>query len=262
MSFQHEGEHVQKSTKCTNKREAETYERAYRTQLAKGEVGIEPKTVVPVFSSAMSDFLKWVEVEHIEKPNTVRSYISTSKALVSYFGSVKVNRITSGEVEKFKQWRSVQPKKPRTDKKRRRTTTTKGNVSPATVNRSLAVLKIFFNHMIKSGYVDHNPVSRVKMLTETPPPIRVLSDDDERLYLMAASQPLQDIATILVDTGMRPEEVFRLRKEFIDLDRGSIFNPKGKTRYAKRYIPLTRRVKAILERLHISHQDEHYFARR
>ena len=40
--------------KCTNKRDAETIERAYRTQLAKGEVGIEKKNEVPKFTLRIS----------------------------------------------------------------------------------------------------------------------------------------------------------------------------------------------------------------
>lgn len=33
---------------------------------------------------------------------------------------------------------------------------------------------------------------------------------------MAASQPLQDVATLMVETGARPEEICRLRHENIN----------------------------------------------
>jgi hypothetical protein len=39
MNFWFNSEHVQKSTRCRNKRDAEAIERAYYTQLTKGEVG-------------------------------------------------------------------------------------------------------------------------------------------------------------------------------------------------------------------------------
>lgn len=42
---------------------------------------------------------------------------------------------------------------------------------------------------------------------------RVLNAEEEKLYLLAASQPLQDIATLMLETGMRPEEVHRIRRE-------------------------------------------------
>ena len=71
MSFQQDQRHFQKSTKCQNKRDAETVERAYRTQLAKGEVGIEAKPDAPAFSKAVEDFLIWAKIEHRTKTNTI-----------------------------------------------------------------------------------------------------------------------------------------------------------------------------------------------
>ena len=35
---------------------------------------------------------------------------------------------------------------------------------------------------------------------------RVLSPDKEKLYLLAASQPLRDVATLMLEIRMRPEE--------------------------------------------------------
>jgi integrase len=40
---------------------------------------------------------------------------------------------------------------------------------------------------------------------------RVITIEEEALYLGAAGDLMADIATILVDTGMRPEENARLR---------------------------------------------------
>ena len=54
MDFRFEGKHVQKSTKLKNKRDAESYERAFRTQLAKGDVGLEKKANPPTFDQAIA----------------------------------------------------------------------------------------------------------------------------------------------------------------------------------------------------------------
>jgi integrase len=43
----------------------------------------------------------------------------------------------------------------------------------------------------------------------------------------------------MLNTGMRPEEVFRIRVENIDLQQKTIFNPFGKTKAARRTVPLT-----------------------
>jgi integrase len=56
---------------------------------------------------------------------------------------------------------------------------------------------------------------------------------------------LSDVATILFDCGLRPEECFRLRTENVR-DR-KIEIPYGKTDNARRRIPMTPRVQAILD---------------
>ena len=58
MQFTFNGQKFQKSTKCTNRRDAEAVEAAYRTQLAKSEVGITPKIKIPTFAEAMTE---WTE---------------------------------------------------------------------------------------------------------------------------------------------------------------------------------------------------------
>lgn len=265
MSFEYNAKHVQKTTKCTNKRDAETIERAYRTQLAKREVGIETKLSAPLFSAAIKEFFDWAEVEHRAKPNTLRSYKARSLALKDFFGDIQIDEIEAGDVEKFKQYRSKHNPRPRSDPKAKREIKVikekgkdkkKGEkpkaksttLKPATINRELALLKIFFNYFIKKDAVVKNPVSRVKFLKEDNTQIRVVSNEEESLYLMAASQPLQDFATIMVDTGMRPEEVARIERKNVYFERNYLFVPYGKTKAAKRKIPLTSRVYQILNK--------------
>lgn len=44
---------------------------------------------------------------------------------------------------------------------------------------------------------------------------RVVMPTEEAKYLAAAPEPLASIAAVLADTGMRPEECFRLCREVI-----------------------------------------------
>lgn len=46
MKFTFDGEIVQRSTQVANKRDAQTVESAYRTQLALGKIGIKPKKML------------------------------------------------------------------------------------------------------------------------------------------------------------------------------------------------------------------------
>jgi integrase len=66
-------------------------------------------------------------------------------------------------------------------------------------------------------------------------------------YLAAAPEP---IASLLADTGMRPEECFRLSWEnvvWLNGRHGTLLVTHGKTAAARRVIPTTPRVRAVLE---------------
>src|SRR5437868_11210574 len=79
---------------------------------------------------------------------------------------------------------------------------------------------------------------------------RVLSVQEELKYLSAASEPLASIAAVLTDTGMRPEEAYRLRWETITWTNGrhgTLLVTHGKTKAARRVLPFTSRVREVLE---------------
>jgi integrase len=259
MNFWVDDHHVQKSTKCKNKRDAESVERAFRTQLAKGEVGIAAKAPAPTFSTAAKEFLAWSKTEHASKPATTRRYEVSSKALLNYFGESPLDRITSDDIEKFKQWRIKQKKQPPAKKKSKKAPT--GSViMPATVNRELACLKIIFNHYIKQDRLGKNPVSRVKFLQENNEHYVVLSPADEKIYLLACSQPLQDVAVLMLDCGCRPDEVCRLRISDVNLDNGWVSIQDGKTKAARRRIPLTARAMSVLQNRIDNAKGDYLFA--
>ena len=81
--------------------------------------------------------------------------------------------------------------------------------------------------------------SRVKFLAENNQQTRVLSHVEERLYFEKASPTLRDVARIILETGMRPEEVYTIRPENIDLQRRTIQVPHGETKAARRMVTLT-----------------------
>lgn len=264
MNFWVDDYHVQKTTKCKNKRDAEAVERAYRTQLAKGEVGLETKKPAPVFSQAVKDFLLWSKHEHAAHANTHKRYETSSKALLRFFTDAPLDRITSEDVEKFKRERGKQRKRapgkpPAKPAKKPRPASVK-LIKPATVNRELACLKALFNYYIKDDVLAKNPVSRVKFYAESQDHTRVLSSDEERLYLLAASQPLQDVATLMIETGARPEEICRLQRGNVNLAQGYLSIPFGKTKAARRKLPLSARVRGIIEQRLKDAKGDYLFA--
>ena len=105
--FLFDGKHIQRSSKQGNPRTARQIEAAFRTALAKGEVGITEKKKIPAFKSAMKEFLSWSEREHKAHPATHRRYKVSSAALLRHFKDFALDTITPENVERFKAARAI-----------------------------------------------------------------------------------------------------------------------------------------------------------
>jgi integrase len=238
------GQSVQRSTKQGNKRIAETIEATCKSSLAKSEAGIVEKKKMPTFKAALLDFLKWSEQEHRAHPATFRRYQVSSGALLRYFKDAPLDKILPDDVERFKTARLSDFTTVRSKAKRRITSKL---ISPATVNRELACLKAIFNNVLKSDVTLRNPVSRVKFCEENNEQTRVVSYDEQERYLAAATPMLRNVAMLMLETGMRPEEVYRIRRENVVLAKAYLVNPFGKTKAARRRVPLTAAASAVLK---------------
>jgi hypothetical protein len=81
--------------------------------------------------------------------------------------------------------------------------------------------------------------------------IHVLAPEEERQYFLRAAkhQDLYDLGRIILNQGMRPDEVTCLRKsEVVDLDRGQLCISSGKSPAARRTLDLTSESRHILAR--------------
>jgi len=228
--FWFRGIRYRESTGLSNKTAATDAEAIRRAELAEGRAGIVRNGPSPKFEDFVTnDFLPWSKKQHEAHPRTHLRYQVSCNRLVKFFGKFTLDSITTGHVEKFKLERSEE-------------------VSSAGTNRDIAALRSMLNYAMRKGFIQHNPVQGVKLLAEGPGAMRIVSQEEQRKYLAKASKLLRDIATVMLETGMRPEEVFTIRKENVHLTYGYVFVPTGKTRFARRNIPLTDAAKAILKR--------------
>ena len=118
----------------------------------------------------------------------------------------------------------------------------------STVNSSLRVLRRMLRLAVEWGQLERAP--KIKLLPGERHRERVVSVEEEARYVAAAPEPMASVATVLVDTGMRPEECFRLRWEAITWTngrQGTLLVTHGKTTAARRVLPFTSRVRALLE---------------
>jgi integrase len=100
-----------------------------------------------------------------------------------------------------------------------------------------------------------------KVLREVPriktvkvfPRDRMVTVEDEKRLLAACKRPLKNVLTIMLDSGLRNGEVVRMRWETINWEGAFYFNPRGKTRKARRPVPLSERVLTLLR--NIQHEE-------
>jgi len=85
----------------------------------------------------------------------------------------------------------------------------------------------------------------VKLMKEVGRELTIDPETEAKL-LAVAKQPMKDVLIAIQDTGMRPEEVFRIRIENIEWNQRLLFNPNGKTKAARRYVPISERMLDLL----------------
>jgi len=233
------GDLIRESTKQTNKRVAEQMEAAHRTALAKGEVGIRERRPIPTLAEfAERDFLAFVRSTFAAKVKTQKYYEYGVKSLLAFekLAGARLDCITSETIASFAASRKSV------------------GLEISSINRELQALRRMFHLAQEWGKVE-KALPTVKMLPGERHRERVLTREEEALYFAAVksekmeqhSDPrlLHDVASILLDCGLRPEECFRLRPE--NVRDGRIEIQYGKTDNARRRIPMTPKVSAILD---------------
>lgn len=115
--------------------------------------------------------------------------------------------------------------------------------SPANGNVALRTLRRMLGKATEWGMLQTPP--RITLLKEQGREI-IIGPEAESKLLAAAKQPLRDVIVIMQDTGMRPQDVFRLRLEHVNWQKRTVFVPYGKTKNSRRYVPMSERVMAVL----------------
>ncbi len=115
--------------------------------------------------------------------------------------------------------------------------------SPAYVNQALRTLRRLLGKAAEWKVIAGSP--GIKLMKEVGRELTIDSETEAKL-LAVAKQPMRDVLIVIQDTGMRPEEVFRIRIENINWSQRLIFNPNGKTKAARRHVPISERMLDLL----------------
>jgi integrase len=242
FNFVFRGEHVQASTKQNNRRVAEQMEAARKTQLAKGEVGIQDRKPAPTLKEFAPEFERAVETQCAGKPRTIEFYKSRVRQLCdSALANQRLDKVDEDAIEKYRQSRA-------------RTNSRRGQrLAPGSINRELATLRRLMRLAYEWKVI--NRVPRIKLLRGERNREFILPYDREAAYLAALPSPLTDVATILLDTGLRLGELLSLEWEQVHLDPAqgarlgylTVLSSKAKNNRT-RNVPLSARSLEILRR--------------
>lgn len=231
--FMWRGTLVRESTKQGNDKIARRMEAAHRTRLAEGMVGIRENKPTPTLKDFLKhDFLPFAETKHAAKPMTLRYYRQgTDMLLRSGLAGLRLDELSDRTAQDF--------------------ACRHCKLSASGINRGLRTLRRALNVAYQWGKVE-KPV-RVTLASGERQRDRVLTEEESDKYLKACPQPWRDCATIILDEGFRPSEVFALRWPhvfFNDDGTGLIQVTEGKSKAARRMLPMTARVYALLQARH------------
>jgi integrase len=233
--FMWKGRMVRESTKQGNDKIARQMEAAHRTSLAKGEVGLRDKKPVLTLAQFLTGRIEpWAKAQ----PCWLWYRSGIRPALASkVLAGVKLDEITSETIAGYAASRQA-------DKSHKTRTTT---VAVSSVNRELRVIRRVLHLAVEWGELEKCP--RIEMISGEKRRDRVIGDEELERYLACASPLLADVAAVLHDTGLRPDEAHRLGWEditFVNGRHGNLRVRYGKTKAARRQVPLTPRVREIL----------------
>ena len=177
-------------------------------------------TKMPVLSQFSGRFFEWVRASQLAQATKQYYEYGWNMLKVTRIPGMSLDQITRDVVETFR-----------------------FPGSPSNGNVALRTLRRMLGKATEWGMLQAPP--RIKLLKEQGREI-IIGPEAEANLLAAAKQPLHDVIVIMQDTGMRPQDVFRLRWEHVNWQKGTLFIPYGKTKNSRRYVPMSDRVMDFL----------------
>ncbi len=177
-------------------------------------------------------------------PRTISLKKTYLRRFADFVGDIPIRDIKRAHVEDFISHRAVE-----------------GN--PPANNRTLTVLKHFFNFAIAREVLDTNPVVGVKKFPEARRPIKILSDKELKTffdYCRNADPFLYDVSMIAYNTGLRRGDILKIKGTDVDAERRVLTVRVSKLRgELVLYLPLNANALEVLERRERDHSNGYLF---
>jgi integrase len=230
FDFTVDGRRERGSTHRTNRSEALAYVRQLKARAIETRRTVAELTKrAPLLSEfAQNEFLPWVTATQEIEPAT-RKYYSAGWKLLSgtALASMRMDEITKHDC---------------------------GMVefpgSAANGNRALRTLRRMLSLAKEKGYLRGELVT-IGLRKESERSIAMSQADAEKIASHMPDGDARDAFLVIRATGMRPSECFAMRWEFFQWELMCYRNPGGKTRSARRAVPLLGDAMGMLKRRHL-----------
>jgi integrase len=195
ITYTWQGRQYFESSHSCDMRDAEVLLLKRKTELTAGRLPTRPAETLTV------DELLDCYIMQIEHPATQKRYRLSQRALSPHCGTCRISEVDAFTFDRFKEFRINQ------------------GVSPAGVNRDLALPRAAFNFAVDRRILLHSPLDGVKQFNEAKhrKPPRSISFAEERRIQMCCDFRLGTIVSTLLDTGMRVG-IEALRLKWVDID--------------------------------------------
>ena len=188
---------------------------------------------MPTFREFSKTFVDAIRVRSAEKPATVSFYDDRTKRLLKYrhLREARLDAIDEALIERYVMAR-------------------RAIVQPASCNRELATLRRALRLAEEWKLIVKTP--RIRLLQGERQRTFVLSHEEEAKYLAACPPLLRDVASVMLDTGLRIGEMLNLQWEDVRFEPigaakfGSLKVRSGKSQNAARTLSLTARASHVL----------------
>jgi integrase len=227
------GKRIQESTRQSNHRAAINMENDAKTKLAQGNAGIRIKKDAGTLADYLTNnLLPWAEAQFSQKPKSLKWYRNECNVILNYapLAGARLDEVGEELLSGFKAARLKQSRK------------------VSTINSTIRVLRSALSHAVEDGLLASKP--KLKILPGAKHRAHVVLPEEEVKYLAAAPEPLKSYATLLIGSGLRPDEAFRLRWENVLWQAGrygALQVISGKTAAAPRVVPMTPTVRVTIQ---------------
>jgi len=214
--FQLNGKEYYRACKgAVDQKTALQYEAIVKAEIMKGNLGILDNKPKPTLKGAIKIYLEYSEVNK----KSYKSDVLSTTIFLKYFGNINLEDITPAKIEDFKR-----------DIKKER------NSKNATVNRYLQALSKMLNLAVANELLNKNPMWSVKKLKENNYKTRVLLPEEEKRLFEEIERGyevvgrdkakkiiypyihLKPLIICALQTGMRRNEIFKLKWAYIDFE--------------------------------------------